>query len=103
VGQWFSTSSFAEAIDHFGSESAGSLLGPGYNNWDLAAIKNVRFLERFNFQLRGEFFNAFNHESFSTVDSALADSTLYGGNGAFGQVTAGHSPRRIQLGGKISF
>ena len=96
VSQWFSTSSFATAVDHFGSESAGSLLGPGYNNWDLAAIKNVKFADRYNFQLRGEFFNAFNHESFSTVDSALADAS-------FGQVTAGHSPRRIQIGAKFSF
>jgi hypothetical protein len=96
VNQWFSTSSFAEAVNHFGSESNGSLVGPGYNNWDLAAIKNVRIWENVNFQLRGEFFNAFNHESFSTVDSSLAD-------GAFGQVTAGHSPRRIQIGAKINF
>ena len=96
VGQWFTTSSFAPALYHFGSERNGSLLGPGYNNWDLAAIKNISFHERYNFQLRGEFFNAFNHESFETVDSALADSS-------FGQVTAGHSPRRIQLGAKFNF
>jgi hypothetical protein len=96
VSQWFSTTSFATAVDHFGSERNGSLLGPGYNNWDLAAIKNIRFFERYTFQLRGEFFNAFNHESFSSVDSSLADAS-------FGQVTAGHSPRRIQLGGKFNF
>ena len=87
---------YSQAFPNFGSERNGSLLGPGYNNWDLAAIKNVKFLERYSFQLRGEFFNAFNHESFETVDSALADSS-------FGQVTAGHSPRRIQLGAKFNF
>ncbi len=96
VGAWFSTSSFAPALYHFGSEGSGSLLGPGYNDWDLAAIKNITFLERYSFQLRGEFFNAFNHESFAGVDSALADSS-------FGQVTSGHSPRRIQLGAKFNF
>jgi hypothetical protein len=96
VAQWFSTSSFAEAVGHFGSESNGSLVGPGYNNWDLAAIKNIRFFERYSFQLRGEFFNAFNHESFSTVSSSLA-------NGSFGAITAGHSPRRIQIGAKFNF
>jgi hypothetical protein len=96
VGGWFSTSSFAPALNHFGSEGSGSLLGPGYNDWDLAAIKNIAIHERYNFQLRGEFFNAFNHESFSSVDSSLADSS-------FGQVTAGHSPRRIQLGAKFLF
>jgi hypothetical protein len=96
VSQWFSTSSFANATGHFGSEGNGSLLGPGYNNTDLAAIKNIKFLERLNFQLRGEFFNAFNHESFSTVDSGTAD-------GSFGQVIGGHSPRRIQIGAKLNF
>ncbi|MFZ1016191.1 MAG: carboxypeptidase regulatory-like domain-containing protein, partial [Terracidiphilus sp.] len=46
VGAWFSTSSFAHAWNHFGSEGSGSLLGPGYDNWDLAAIKNVKVAER---------------------------------------------------------
>jgi hypothetical protein len=107
VGEWFSTSSFAHAWNHFGSEGNGSLLGPGYNNWDLAAIKNITFRERYNFQLRGEFFNAFNHESFGNpgsisssnfdgVDASLDDSS-------FGQVVSGHSPRRIQLGAKFNF
>ncbi len=96
VDQWFSTSSFQNAVGHFGSETNGSLVGPGYNNWDLAAIKHVKFAERYDFQLRGEFFNAFNHESFSTVDSSLADGT-------FGQVIGGHSPRRIQIGAKFNF
>ncbi len=96
VNQWFSTSSFAHAFYHFGSERNGALLGPGFNNWDLAAIKNIKIVERVNFQLRGEFFNAFNHESFSSVDSSIDD-------GSFGQVTGGHSPRRIQIGAKITF
>ena len=106
VGAWFSTSSFAAAKYHFGSEGAGSLLGPGYENWDLAAIKNIKVIERVNFQLRGEFFNAFNHESFGNaggnastaggVDHSLGDS-------GFGQITGGHSPRRIQIGAKLNF
>jgi hypothetical protein len=103
VGQWFSTSSFAHAIDHFGSAGSGSLLGPGYENWDLAAIKNIKIVERVSMQIRGEFFNAFNHESFGNptvgtdgVDASLDDSS-------FGQVTSGHSPRRIQLGAKLIF
>jgi hypothetical protein len=102
VGAWFTTGSFAPALNHWGSERSGSLLGPGYNNWDLAAIKNTRIAERLSLQLRGEFFNAFNHESFAGVDSSLSDSPFYGGSG-FGQVTSGHSPRRIQLGAKLIF
>src|SRR5581483_8846217 len=96
VGEWFSTDSFAHAWNHFGSEGNGSLLGPGFNNWDLAAIKNIKIVENYNFQLRAEFFNAFNHESFAYVDSSIDD-------GAYGQVTGGHEPRRIQLGAKFTF
>ena len=29
--QWFSTSSFADAIGHFGNAPSGVLLGPGWN------------------------------------------------------------------------
>jgi hypothetical protein len=97
VGQWFSTSSFVQAINHFGTESSNPLLGPGLNNTDLAAIKNVKVYEGYTFQLRGEFFNAFNHESFSGVDNSIGDGS------SFGQVVSGHSPRRIQLGAKFIF
>jgi hypothetical protein len=96
LAQWFSTDSFQEAVGHFGSENSNSLQGPGYQNWDLAAIKNLKFAERYNFQLRGEFFNAFNHENFSGVDSSMND-------GNFGQVTSGHLPRRIQIAAKFNF
>jgi hypothetical protein len=102
VAAWFSTDSFQPAVGHWGSEGSGSLLGPGFNNWDLAAIKNVKVVERVSFQLRGEFFNAWNHESFSNVDSSLSDSHFYQGSG-FGQLTGGHSPRRIQIGAKLVF
>jgi len=96
VTQWFSTSSFTPAAGHFGSERVGSLLGPGLQNWDLATIKNIKLGEYLKFQLRGEYFNAFNHTNFSTVDSSVNDSN-------FGQVTAAHVPRRIQIGAKLNF
>ena len=96
VDAWFSPDSFAAAVNHFGSEGSGSILGPGFNNWDLAAIKNTKIVERLSLQLRGEFFNAWNHESFSSVDTSIGDA-------GFGEVTGGHSPRRIQIGAKLIF
>ena len=71
-------------------------LGPGLQNWDLAAIRNVKVGERFSFQLRGEFFNAFNHVNFSTVDTNVDSST-------YGRLTGDHIPRNIQLGLKLYF
>jgi hypothetical protein len=93
---WFSTSSFAQAIGHFGSEGSNSMIGPGLQDWDMAAIKNVKFFERYSFQLRGEFFNAFNHTNWSGVDTSMGDA-------AFGQVTSAHVPRRVQIGVKFNF
>jgi len=93
---WFSTSSFANAVGHFGDAGNGLLLGPGIELWDLSAIKNFNMGERARLQLRGEFFNAFNHTSFDGVDQRLGDTT-------FGQVTSTHDPREIQLGGKVTF
>lgn len=94
--QWFTKAAFAPAQGHFGSESNNPLIGPGLQNWDLGAIKNIQFSERFRFQFRGEFFNAFNHANFAGVDSNINDAS-------FGQVTSTHLPRRIQLGAKLYF
>jgi hypothetical protein len=94
--EWFSTDSFAKAVGHFGNESSNSLLGPGLQNWDLATIKNLKFADRYTFQLRGEYFNAFNHTNFSDIDTSMGDST-------FGQATSTHKPRRIQIGAKLNF
>jgi len=105
-GQWFTTSSFAPAVGHFGSARNGIFLGPGIENWDLGAIKNIRLTERFKFQFRGEFFNAFNHTNFgggsnptfpSGVDTNISDGK------SFGTVVSTHLPRRIQLGAKLYF
>jgi hypothetical protein len=94
--QWFTPSSFADAIGHFGNSTNGNLLGPGIELWDLSAIKNINITERYRLQFRGEFFNAFNHTNFMTVNVNI-DS------GSAGQVTSAHDPRQIQLGGKFYF
>jgi Carboxypeptidase regulatory-like domain/TonB-dependent Receptor Plug Domain len=94
--QWFSTDSFAQAVGHFGNSGNGVLLGPGLELWDLSAIKNNKITERFSFQFRAEFFNAFNHTNFNTINTTLGASQ-------YGQVTSTHDPRQIQLGGKVYF
>ena len=59
-------------------------------------MKNVNLGEHIRFQLRGEYFNAFNHTNFNNVDSSLED-------GNFGRVTTAHEPRIIQIGAKLYF
>ncbi|HEY3707428.1 MAG TPA: carboxypeptidase regulatory-like domain-containing protein [Terracidiphilus sp.] len=94
--QWFSTDSFAHAAGHFGSERSNPIIGPGFQNWDLAGIKNFRIWESVNFQFRAEFFNAFNHTNPNAPDAGMDDSD-------YGRVISGHSPRRIQFGAKVNF
>ena len=94
--QWFNTAAFVPAVGHFGTAGVGVLLGPGLQNWDLAAIRNIKIAERFSLQFRGEFFNAFNHTNFNVIDTNISDPS-------FGQVTSTHNPRNIQLGLKLYF
>lgn len=96
VAEWFNTAAFTDAIGHFGTSGRGVFTGPGLNNWDLSAIKNIKLSERFSLQFRGEFFNAFNHVSFNSVN-ANTDSLSYG------RLNGDHLPRNIQLGAKLYF
>lgn len=94
--QYINTGAFSDAIGQFGTAGRGICTEPGLNNWDIAAMKNIKISERFNMQFRSEFFNAFNHESFNSFDNEVDDST-------FGQLNGGHDPRIIQFGLKLNF
>lgn len=96
VAQFINTAAFADAVGHFGNASRGVCTGPGLNNWDIAALKNIKFTERFNMQFRAEFFNAFNHVSYAGFSSNVDSSS-------FGRLTSGHDPRIIQLGLKLYY
>ncbi|MFT4113952.1 carboxypeptidase regulatory-like domain-containing protein [Silvibacterium sp.] len=94
--EWLDTTGFTAASGQFGNSHVGAVMGPGQQNWDIGAMKNVKFAERYNLQIRGEFFNAFNHNNPSGFDSNISDST-------FGQITSTHDPREVQLAGKLYF
>jgi hypothetical protein len=92
----FNIAAFSTAVGHFGDERPGSVLGPGFQLWDISLIKNIHFVERVGLQLRLEAFNAFNHGSPNGVFTSI-------GSGSFGQVSGWHDPRTVQLGAKIKF
>lgn len=69
---------------------------PGYANTDISIAKNTKIVENVGFQLRFDFFNAFNRPNLNSVDANLPD-------GSFGKATGQYNPRWIQLGAKISF
>jgi hypothetical protein len=103
--QWFTTSSFAAAQGHFGSARPGSFLSPGVERIDLGLLKNFRFTENINLQMRAEAFNLFNHTNFggsgggvgvNGIDTGLGDTN-------FGQATSARMPRTMQFSGKMYF
>jgi len=96
AAEFFNTAAFVTAVGHFGTERPGTVLGPGFQLWDISLIKNVKFGERVALQLRLETFNAFNHGNPDLIDTNIASST-------FGRVNGWHDPRTLQIGAKVNF
>jgi hypothetical protein len=99
IFQWFNTSCFADVpagVVRPGNTGRGTILGPGYQNWNLSLFKNFNFTERWKIQLRGEAFNFVNHPNPNSPTTGIT-STLYG------KITGFHDPRLIQIGAKLYF
>jgi Carboxypeptidase regulatory-like domain len=99
VAQWFDTSCFTDVTTPYvwGNARRGSVWGPGVVNFDLAAFKSFSLAEKRSFELRAEFFNAFNNPHFSNPTTSMS-------SGSFGQITSTSlPPREIQLGLKFMF
>jgi hypothetical protein len=98
VAEYFNTAAFTNpAVLTFGNSAYGILHGPGTNNWDISLGKNTKLHENVNLQFRAEFLNAFNHASFSGINTSLASGP------AFGAINSARDPRLIQFGLKVQF
>ena len=108
---WLDTSLFAKpALGTYGNAGKNTFRGPSHWQVDMGLIKNIypwKSHENFSMQLRGEFFNLFNH-------AQLADPNVTQSNAAFGSIrqtvgtannTNGTSAdsRIIQLGFKVFY
>jgi len=99
IGQWFTTAAFADVpagTVRPGNAPRGAVRGPGVGVWDFDLFKNLKLTERFSMQLRGEFFNLFNHTNPDGISTSL-------GSSIFGQVVSARDPRIVQLGLKFYF
>ena len=95
---YFDTSLFsAETLGVLGTASRRFFHGPGLNNWDIALLKDTRLTEGTSLEIRGEFFNAFNHAQF------ILNSADYANLANFGYVRSANPPRIIQIGAKLLF
>jgi len=98
-----------------GNERINQFTGPGINNTNLALQKQFTVKERYNFQLRLDGFNVFNHTQFNGINSNLNFNTPGGtvaqnpaGNSpaqwnGFGSVSGANDPRILQLLGRFTF
>jgi Carboxypeptidase regulatory-like domain len=105
AARFFDTSVFSPPpLGYIGNAGRVVFRGPGQNQWDLATFKDFAIRERTKIQLRGEFYNAFNHTQFSSVDtSAKFDSTGKQINGTFGQANGDRGGRVVQLALRLTF
>ncbi len=95
--RWFDGTAFAlPPFGSFGNAGRNILTGPGYQSINVSVVKNLRFAERANLQIRAEAFNVLNRANFDLPN-------IFFGSPAFGAVQSAQTPRRIQFGAKILF
>jgi hypothetical protein len=97
VARWFDTAAFTQpATFTFGNEGVGIVRAPGRVNFDASVTRTFRITERLHTEIRGEFFNAFNHTNFG-----LPGSTF--GAPSFGVISSAAAARQIELGARLVF
>jgi hypothetical protein len=79
-----------------GNEKPDQFRSPAYENTDLVLMKNIPLHERYSIQLRGDYFNAFNHPNLLAPSHNLADPN-------FGKCTSQLNPRWLQIVAKFVF
>jgi hypothetical protein len=98
VQKWFNTAAFAVPAPYtVGNAGRNILRTDTLISTDLAISKQWRFLESRSIELRGEFFNIFNHANFGYPGTQI-------GTAQFGAVSNTLNPgRQVQIVGKIHF
>jgi hypothetical protein len=94
----FSSNQFTQpaTFGQEGNENYNRFVGPNFEEWDAALLKNTKIRERLQFQLRLDVFNLFNRSNLINVDTNLPDGT-------FGKATNQDTPRFVQIGGDLRF
>jgi hypothetical protein len=86
----------------FGNCPRDPIVAPGLTDWDIAIQRTFKFRERFSFEFRTAFFNAFNHPNFAEPAPFVGGTiTASADDGSFDSHFGVGGPRNIQLSGKI--
>src|SRR6266508_1820798 len=89
----------ADNTGTYGNSGRNILRAPGQANVDFSLVKVTRFRERFEHQLKFEFFNAFNHAQFAAPGNTLGNASA----GVISSLLFGATARQIQVAMKLSF
>ncbi len=97
VTEFFDRSLFkTNAIGTFGDAGRNILQGPRSFAANLGLFKTVKMKERFTWQLRAEFFNAFNNVNFNAPGTTV-------GTASFGLISSAGTARVLQFSLKLLF
>jgi outer membrane receptor protein involved in Fe transport len=101
VNTWLNAGAF-QRLDlvanagQFGTEGRNVNQGPGYADWDFAALKNFKLTETKQLQFRAELFDVLNRTNFRLPDSDISSPT-------FNHILAAEAPRQVQFALKFLF
>jgi len=100
-----STSSFSDpAPATFGNCPRDPLVAPGLDTWDMSLQRTFKMGERFAFQFRASFFNAFNHPNFAEPSPDITTKiTATADDGSFDSHFGVGGPRNVQFMGKLTW
>jgi hypothetical protein len=102
IDRWFDLSAFTPTADNtgtYGNSGRNILRAPGQVNVDFSLVKVTRFRERFEHQLKFEFFNAFNHAQFAAPGNTIGNASA----GVISSLLFGATARQIQVAMKLRF
>ena len=99
--EWFNVAAFQRLnpvtqAGQFGNAGRNIVQGPGYQQWDFSAFKNIKLGESKTLQFRGELFNIFNHPNFMLPNNDISSPN-------FGEISGAQPGRLVQLALKFLF
>jgi hypothetical protein len=99
--EWFNVAAFqrldpTKQAGQFGNEGRNAVEGPGLQQWDFSAFKNIPIRESKSLQFRAEFFNIFNHANFRLPNNDISSPN-------FGEISEALPGRLVQLALKFVF
>src|SRR5215475_10612099 len=108
TGRYIAPANSANCIQVVSGDCAPQNLdvtGPMFTRFDLGAVKKIKIKERVNFELRGEFLNAFNNVNFFGAIGAFNSATFAQVTSAYRDSSNTNDPggRLVQIVARLNF